>query len=48
MSNAVKFTNQENGEIKIKLIDQKDKIIISIQENGIGIPENKLNTIFNR
>ena len=49
MGNAVKFT--ENGKIllDIKLLDQKDnicKIRMKIKDSGIGIPENKLQSIF--
>ena len=49
MGNAVKFT--ENGKIllDVKLLDQKDnicKIRMKIKDSGIGIPENKLQSIF--
>jgi signal transduction histidine kinase/CheY-like chemotaxis protein len=48
-SNAIKFT--DNGEIKIsaRLIESKDENIVlefSVQDSGIGIPENKLSAIF--
>ena len=49
IGNAVKFT--ENGKItlEIKLLDQKDnisKIRMKIKDSGIGIPDNKLQSIF--
>ncbi len=49
LGNAVKFT--ENGKVllDIKLLDQKDnicKIRMKVIDSGIGIPENKLQSIF--
>lgn len=34
------------GQINLDVEDQKDEIIIRIQDNGIGIPEEKINRIF--
>ncbi|OFI01515.1 sensor histidine kinase TmoS [Clostridium acetireducens DSM 10703] len=47
ISNSVKFTNP-NGTIFVNLIDKENFILISIKDTGIGIPKDKLNTIFNR
>ena len=49
LSNAVKFT--QNGFIKIIVevaVDHPDQVILefTVEDNGIGIPENKLNSIF--
>ena len=46
LSNAVKF-NKVNGEIMVK-IDCKNDIKITISDEGIGIPEDKIQTIFKR
>ncbi|MCB4756241.1 MAG: hypothetical protein LHV69_04300 [Elusimicrobia bacterium] len=47
VSNAVKFT--ENGGIKIRLDGKKkDQILVSVEDNGKGIPENELPHIFDR
>lgn len=46
LSNAIKF-NKPNGLIKVD-ISCKDNVIISIKDSGIGIPEEKLNDIFER
>ncbi len=49
MGNAVKFTENGKVQLDIKLIDQKDnicKIRIKVKDSGIGIPENKLQSIF--
>lgn len=45
IKNAIEAT-QENGEIKIELCKEDDFIYISIKDNGVGIPENVLNRIF--
>lgn len=49
--NAIKFTNQ-NGFIQVhverKEMDSKKVLLISITDNGIGIPKNVLSNIFNK
>jgi len=45
ISNAIKFTNKK-GRIKIKVEADREKVNVSVADNGIGIPENKLKTIF--
>ncbi|WP_243155995.1 PAS domain-containing sensor histidine kinase [Clostridium sp. C2-6-12] len=47
LSNAVKFT-KINGYIHVKVSKDEENIIISIKDNGIGIPEDKLSMIFER
>ncbi|MCX7772670.1 MAG: HAMP domain-containing histidine kinase [Clostridia bacterium] len=47
LQNAVKFT-QQNGEIKVKTFVEKDKAIISVEDNGKGIPAEELPYIFER
>ena len=46
LSNAVKFSN-ENGEITVDCITDKNGIELKITDKGIGIPANKLATITN-
>ncbi|WP_308993811.1 response regulator [Mariniflexile litorale] len=50
LKNALKFTKEGGVTITSSetVIENKLKLIISIEDTGIGIPENKLNTIFNR
>jgi two-component system sensor histidine kinase ChiS len=47
LSNAVKFTG-EGGTIWINIYDFDDKAKISIKDSGIGIPQDKLESIFER
>lgn len=44
ISNAVKFT--ENGEIETKVRKQKDFLKLYISDTGVGIPKDKLKTLF--
>ena len=49
LGNAVKFT--EKGEVKLKLIKEEEtdnevKIKFEVSDTGIGIPENRLDSIF--
>ncbi len=46
LSNAVKFT-PDNGEVTLSCVTLNDKIKLTIQDNGIGIPAMKLNSITN-
>lgn len=45
LSNSIKFT-ENNKKIKIDLSHKRKKTIIKIQDEGVGIEESKLKTIF--
>lgn len=47
VTNAIKYTN-EGGIITLSLVDMAEEIHISVQDNGIGIPPEDLDHIFNR
>lgn len=47
LSNAIKFTKQK-GSIFVNIISENDSVLISVEDTGIGIPEDKINMIFKR
>ncbi|WP_432665945.1 PAS domain-containing sensor histidine kinase [Wukongibacter baidiensis] len=47
LSNSIKYT-ENGGDIYVNVHDLEEKIIISVIDTGIGIPEDKLKTIFER
>lgn len=47
LSNAVKFTN-EGGNIYVNIYNPEGWVRISVKDSGIGIPEEKLDIIFER
>lgn len=47
LSNAVKFTSA-GGSIEIKVANSKEKLVIKVKDNGIGIAKEKLPYIFDR
>lgn len=48
ISNALKFVDPGSGIITISLQDKESSIELSITDNGIGIPRDKLDVIFGR
>ncbi|WP_242844026.1 PAS domain-containing sensor histidine kinase [Clostridium haemolyticum] len=47
LSNAVKFT-PKGGKIKVNIHDDGDSLRITVRDNGIGIPKDKIHIIFDR
>ena len=47
LSNAIKFTDNE-GTIMVKIVEGEESIVISVKDSGIGIPKEKIHTIFER
>jgi len=45
LSNAIKFT-PENGAVKVKIVIENKHLIISIQDNGIGISKENQSKVF--
>ncbi|NMA67737.1 MAG: HAMP domain-containing histidine kinase, partial [Clostridiaceae bacterium] len=47
ISNAIKFTDKD-GKITIKIAEKEETVLISVKDTGIGIPQSKLDCIFER
>ncbi len=47
LHNAVKFSN-ENGRIILETVKNKDKVLISVKDNGVGIDQDEQKRIFDR
>lgn len=47
LSNAIKFTHQ-SGSIIVDISEKRDNIVVSVKDNGVGIPANMKETIFER
>lgn len=47
LSNAIKFV-EPGGEVKVTVKEEKESVIISVKDNGVGIPKDMLETIFDR
>lgn len=47
LSNAIKFT-PKNGHIFVKILNEAENVIISVEDTGIGIPSEKKEMIFEK
>ncbi len=47
LSNAIKYTDV-GKDVFVSIFDEKENIIISVKDTGLGIPRDKLETIFER
>lgn len=47
IGNAIKYT-PEKGIIQVHVYSERDKVIINVEDNGIGIPDTDINRIFER
>ncbi len=47
LSNAIKFS-EANSSIEISLTSKENQLFVSIKDNGMGIPQNELETVFEK
>ncbi|MDR0696287.1 MAG: hypothetical protein LBF68_01900 [Christensenellaceae bacterium] len=47
IDNSIKYNNK-GGRVDVTLLSEKDQIILKVEDNGIGIPEQYLNRLFER
>jgi signal transduction histidine kinase/DNA-binding response OmpR family regulator len=47
LSNAFKFTPEE-GQIQLSIAQKEEQLLFKVSDNGLGIPKEKLPSIFNR
>lgn len=48
VSNAIRYTAEKKGEVTLSAHEDEEKILITIKDTGIGIPEDKSEKIFER
>ena len=48
IENAIKYSKDENGEVRIKIFDMDDQYLIEVSDKGIGIEEKDIERVFER
>ena len=48
VSNGIKYTTEKGGKVMVNIIPGKEEIIVEVTDDGIGIPQEDLNRIFER
>ncbi len=48
VSNSIKYKKEKDSVIKIEVINNKETKILSIYDNGIGIPKSDIGKVFNK
>lgn len=47
LSNAIKYI-KENGQVEIKVKEESDKAVVSVKDNGMGIPKYQQDKVFQK
>lgn len=48
LSNAIKYSSSTGGEIIVKVSRDENNVFVSVKDNGVGIPKDKVDIIFDR
>jgi PAS domain S-box-containing protein len=48
VSNAVRYSKSGEGEVRVSFKKKEDKVVVSVQDNGIGIPKKMQERIFEK
>src|SRR5918996_2684633 len=48
LSNAAKFASGDGGRVKVRLMRQDDRLAVSVEDNGPGIPADQGEAVFDR
>lgn len=48
IDNAIKYNDKEEIKVKVSLFNENDKIVISVRDNGMGIPKEDIDNVMNR
>lgn len=48
VNNAIKFTEKNTGEVHINITENKDTIIICVEDNGVGLSSKQIKDILNK
>ncbi|MFK5854508.1 MAG: ATP-binding protein [Bacteroidota bacterium] len=48
VDNAIKYGNQNEGNVRISLYDFHDNFLVEVRDDGIGIPEENIKRVFER
>ena len=48
LGNAIKYSKKENAKIKIYSKKNENNVVLSIEDNGIGIPKQDIRRVFDK
>ena len=48
IGNSIKYINEKEGKIKVYTVRNENNIVLTVEDNGIGIIENDINRVFEK